>query len=194
MRDYFMRRSEQPRLIDRMPEGDFLMRLNVLEVARETSGMMYANKVPYRDFISQEFLLGQAKSYGINFQRPVYVFANENSEWGAMVYVSDSSKIFTGITRLRAFAEIKDSVYFDQKIYYNEKENLYLTYDKTWLFIYKGDEFKQKLFSVLNARRERMNPAWRAFLKEKKFKNQKLVVYSNWRSMKDYGIEKAIFG
>jgi hypothetical protein len=192
-RDHYMRNSEFPLLVDRLPEGDFLIRANVLDVARETSGMLYANKVPFRDFMSYEFFLGQAKSYGLNLQRPVYLFANESGDWGAMIYVSDSSKIRPGVERLKSFFNIKDSLMFDQLVQYNEEEKMYLAYSKTWMFIYKGESFKRNLFRVVNAERDKINPAWKAFLNEKKFKNQKLVLSSNWKSMKRYGIEKAIF-
>ncbi|MBU2019978.1 MAG: hypothetical protein KJ941_10065, partial [Bacteroidetes bacterium] len=193
VRDYYMGTSKMPRLVDRLPEGDFLIRANVLDVARETSGMLYANKVGFRDFISYEFLLGQAKSYGLNLQRPVYVFANEAGDWGAMIYVSDSSKISPGLVRLKTFFEIKDTVFFEQQVRYNEEENMYVAYSKTWMFVYKGENFKRNLFRVVNAERDKINPAWHAFLNEKKFKNQKLVLSSNWKSMKRYGIEKAVF-
>ena len=74
---FFFQKPTPPRLIDRLPNADFVGKVNVLDLARETSGMMYYHKIPFRDFTSYEFLLGQGKMYGLNLQKKVYLFGNE---------------------------------------------------------------------------------------------------------------------
>lgn len=193
LRPYLFRKHEQPRIVDRLPDGDFIGRAYVLDVARETSGMMYYHKIPFRDLFSYEFILSQGKLYGLNLQNPVYFFANEKGDWGAIVEVSDSSKIYEGVERLKKFIDIEDSVYEDQKVYQFEKENGYLTYSKNYLFIYKGKNFKEYFNRVAKAKCYDRSSTWKAFLTEKQFKDEKLVIYSNSEKLKENGIETAIF-
>ena len=135
LRPYLFRKTEIPRLEDRLPDGDFIGRAYILDVARETSGMLYYHKIPFRDLFSQEFILSQGKQYGLNLQDPVYIFANENGNWGALVHVSDSSKIIEGIERLRKFDDISDSIHEDHRIYYIEEEKGHLFYSNNYMLI-----------------------------------------------------------
>ncbi|MFT7344898.1 MAG: hypothetical protein ACI9XP_001487 [Lentimonas sp.] len=191
-RHFYASQSPQPRIEDRLPDGDFLIRANVLDVARESSGMLYFNKIPFRDFFSYEFLLGQGRSFGLNIQEPAYFFANETGDWGALVQVDDYTKISPGIQRLKKMLSLQQGLYQKHETYFWKEENAYLSYGKKWLFIYKGDHFKTYLERVINAKNGDVSVAWDSFLKEKIFENQKLVMMSNWKDMKKYGIEKAI--
>jgi len=193
IRHYWPGKSEQPLLVDRLPKADFLIRVNVLDVARETSGMLHYNKVPFRDFFSQEFLLGQAKSYGLNFQRPVYVFADETGNWGALIHVTDSSKIAPGLLRLQKLKVGSDTLVYNEKVQYWPKDNIYINFGKNYLFIYKGDQFGRRFFHVLHAQRNEIEPIWKDFLSLKKFRRENLVLYSNSKGLKKFGVEKAVF-
>jgi len=190
---YFNTNKDAPSFIDRLPSGDFLGRCYLLDLANETSSMMYYNKIPFRDFFSQEFLLSQGKSYGLDIQKAVYFFANEKGSWGVMVEVSDSNKILPGIQRLDKLIGLKDTLIYEHKVYRYKEEAAYLAYDKNWLFIYKGKQFSNELKTILFAKKGGIHPAWKAFLKEKQFKDEKLVIYSNWNKMKKYGLETALF-
>ena len=193
LKPYLNGHSEQPSFEDRLPKADFLGRCYLLDLARETSGMLFYNNIPFRDFFAQEFLLSQGKSYGLNIQKPVYFFANENGNWGVMVEVTDSSKIFSGIQRLGKLLTLTDTLIYEQKTYKLEKESGYLTYDKNWLFLYKGSQYTNELKQILFAKKGGVAPCWKDFLKEEQFKQEKLVIYSNWRKLKKHGIETAIF-
>jgi hypothetical protein len=151
IRHFWTGKNEQPLLVDRLPTADFLIRANVLDVAGETSGMLHYNKVPFRDFFSQEFLLGQAKSYGINLQRPVYIFAYESGFWGALLHITDSSKVMSGLTRLNKMKPSIDTTFYRKKVYYWPKDKFYICYGKNFLFVYKGDDFENKFFHILQA-------------------------------------------
>ena len=176
LKPYFNGHSEQPTFEDRLPKADFLGRCFLLDLARETSGMLFYNKIPFRDFFTQEFLLSQGKNYGLNFQKPLYFFANENGNWGVMIEVTDSSKVLPGIQRISKFIDIKETIWNEKKVYKYEKENGYLTYDKNWLFIYKGSEFSKNYNHILNAKKGGMKQCWKEFLNEKHFKDEKLVI------------------
>lgn len=193
LKSYLNGRAEQPTFEDRLPKADFLGRCYLLDLARETSGMLFYNKIPFRDFFAQEFLLSQGKNYGLNIQKPLYFFANENGNWGLMVEVTDSSKISSGIQRLGKLLSLTDTLIYEQKTYKLEKESGYLTYDKNWLFLYKGSQYTNELKQILFAKKGGVAPCWKDFLKEKQFKDEKLVIYSNWRKLKKHGIETALF-
>lgn len=193
LRPNLFKKEDPPRLIDRLPDADFLGRVNILELAQETSSMMYYNKIPFRDFTSYEFILGQSKMYGLNLQKPVYLFGNEKGDWGAMIHVSDSSKISQGIERIKNFLNIQDTNILDTKIWYYASRKMYLHYGKNYLFIYKGSNYKKNLGHVLSARIYRKTKEWKAFLAQKQFKNEHLVIYSNWKKLKQFGFETAMF-
>jgi hypothetical protein len=169
LKPFFFQKKIEARLIDRLPSADFIGRINILELARETSGMMYYHKLPFRDITSKEFLLSQGKAYGLNLQKPIYVFGNESGDGGCLIYVRDSVKIAAGIERLRKSVNIKDTI------------------------IYRGSSFSKTLNCVLKAKYKKTLPLWNKFFKDGNFKNEHLVIYSNWPKLKDAGIKTAIF-
>ena len=193
LKPYFDGQREHPSFEDRLPKADFLGRCYLLDLARETTGMMFYNKIPFRDFFTQEFILSQGKNYGLNLQKPLYFFANENGNWGVLVEVTDSSKITPGIQRLKKILNLKDTLIYQQKTYKYESESGYLTYDKNWIFLYKGTQFTNDLKQILFAKKGGIAPCWKNFLAEKQFKDEKLVIYSNWSKLQEQGVEKAIF-
>ena len=182
-----------PRIIDRLPTADFIGKANILDLARETSGMMYYHKIPFRDFTSYEFILAQGKMYGLNLQKPVYIFGNEKGDWGFILEVSDSSKIGQGIDRLKNFITINDTVIEEQKIYRYKKEKMFLNYGRNYLFVYKGSNFYKNFEQVFNAKYRGIQAVWKSFLSKKQFKNEHLVIYSNWSKFKNAGITTAMF-
>ena len=193
LKPFFFHKSLEARLIDRLPCADFIGKLNILELARETSGMLYYHKLPFRDLCSQEFLLSQGKSYGLDLQKPIYIFGNEAGDMGCLIYVSDSMKIASGIERLRKSVNIKDTLIEKQKVFFSKKDNVFLHYGSNYLLLYKGTLFSKTLNSVLKAKYKKILPLWSRFLKDTHFKNEHLVIYSNWSKFKDAGIATAIF-
>ena len=193
LKPFLFQKPVPPRIIDRLPTADFIGKANILDLARETSGMMYYHKIPFRDFTSYEFLLGQGKMYGLNLQKPMYLFGNEKGDWGFILEVSDSSKIGQGIERLKKFIEIEDTVIQEQTVYNYSKESMYMNYGKNYLFVYKGNNFKGNFKQVVNAKYFGITKEWREFISKKTFKNEHLVIYSNWDKLKNVGIETAMF-
>jgi len=59
----------EPTLMDRLSEGHIIGRFFLLDVARETSSMLYKQKVPFREYMTYDFLLSQGKSYGLDIQK-----------------------------------------------------------------------------------------------------------------------------
>lgn len=190
--------NREPRVVDRLPNADFIGRANVLELAQETSAMMYYHKIVYRDFTTPEFLLAQCKTYGLNIQKPTYLFGFEkNNEWGFIVEVSDSSKIRLGLERLGKIVDITEGEFefngIKQKIYRYPKEKMYLTYGKNYLFFFKGRKFQEVAEEVIAAQYDGIREPWKRFLRNRKFKDEHLVIGSNWDELKNIGIKTAIF-
>ena len=193
LKPFLFQKPTPPRLIDRLPSADFIGKANVLDLARETSGMMYYHKIPFRDFTSYEFLLGQGKMYGLNLQKQVYLFGNESGDWGCLIEVSDSSKINQGIERLRKFITIDDTTINEHQIFRYKQEKMYIHYGRNYLFFYKGSDYKTYFDQVTKAKYLGINKSWKTFLSKKQFKSEYLVIYSNWNRLKNMGIKTAMF-
>ena len=69
--------NKHPKLIDRVPVSDYLIRLKSLQFSKEINPILFKYKLPIREFAAPDFLLGQAKHHGINLQTEVYLFFNE---------------------------------------------------------------------------------------------------------------------
>jgi hypothetical protein len=193
LRPYLFKKEAPPRVIDRLPNAEFLGKANILELARETSGMMFYNKVAYRDFTSYEFILSQSKMYGVDLQKPAYLFGNENGDWGAILHITDSSKTANGIDRIRNFVSIRDSIISDIKIWYSPKQKAFFHYGKNYLLVYNGSKFKEVLNQVIDTKFYNQRKEWKKFLNLEQFQNDHLVIYSNWKKLKRFGIETALF-
>lgn len=185
--------DNRPALLDRVPEGDFMIRTELLDVAKETSALMFANKVKMRDFFSHEFLLGQGKRYGLDLIQPAYIFANSDGEWGAVVAVLDSSKVRQGFSDLKQNIEIADTTIDDEKCFVWKAERGYVGYGEDWMLIYRGNQFEKYFNQVRKAKKGDTLPKWREFLAQNQFQKQKLVLMANNKDLDDLGIEKAFF-
>lgn len=193
VRPYFYGVEEEPLLEDRIPEGDIMGKILLHNLAKETNDLLFFNNFPMRDMLSPDFLLSQAKSYGLDIQKPSYFFANETGEWGALIRISDSSKLYPGIIRLKKNFEIQDTLVADQKAYIYPQQNMYLTYGSKWIFIYKGAQFPKRMYHVVYSKKGDINKKWKAFLNEKTFKDENLIVGVNPARAKKYKLETALF-
>lgn len=193
LRPLFFKEPEDPLLEDRIPEGDYLGKVYLFDLAKETTDLLFYNQLPMRDMLTPDFLLAQAKNYGIDLQKPSYFFANENKEWGSLISLSDSSKIRSGIVRLKSNFEIKDTIVSEQKVYRLKDDNVYFTYGKNWLFVYHGSNFSKRMYHVVYSKKGDINPRWQNFLKDPVFADEKLVVCANTKRWKVKGIASALF-
>ena len=71
---FLFSKGASARIIDRLPDADFIARLKILELTKETTDLLYFYKIPFRDLTSAEYLLGQGKTFGFNLQKPIYIF------------------------------------------------------------------------------------------------------------------------
>ncbi len=164
LRPYINKTKEKPVLIDRLPDAEFMAQINPLQLAKEIKGLLFYHKIPYRDFISEEFFLSQAKGFGINFQNPVYSFANQEGEFGIICELTDSSKVLNGVKKLMHFFEMTERKMDGIKIYKFKDFNGYITYSSDFILFYIGEHHKTIFERVYNAELNQVSPNWLNFL------------------------------
>lgn len=191
LRPYIFGKKELPTIEDRLPDADFLGYAKLLNLAKEVSGMLYYYKVPYREFLSEEFILAQAKTYGLQVQNPSYLFANSDESWGTLIELTDSSKVSAGIEKLKHLFPVSDTVIANQKVYFFEEINSYLHYSNDYIFFYQGDKAEKYINRVANAEVDQVSSNWRNFLNAKKYLSKNLAIYSSWKTLKDATINEA---
>lgn len=190
---FFHGKKIEPSILDRLPVGDFLGQIFVLDVAREANSFLYYNKIPFRDFLTYEFILAQGKNYGLDLQKPIYFFANESGEWGSLISLNDSSKIIAGINRVKQYVDFEDTLVGGQKVTKISDEKIYMTYGKQWLFFYHGNQLPKRMYHVIYSKKNDIHPAWKKFIKQRQFADESIIIYSTWKKIQDNGIETAMF-
>jgi len=189
---YFFAKKTPARMIDRLPDCDFIGQTDLLNLAKETSGMLYHFKIPFRDLGSAEFILGQGKIYGLDLQKPVYLFGNTQGDLGAMISLSDSSKTRQAIDKIRKKAVLSDSSSKHHVVYYLPEIKLYIHYGQQYLLLYKGKSFRKIQKRISEAKFHSVSPLWKSYLSKKIFKKEHLVLYSEWSEIKKAGFDYAI--
>lgn len=192
LRPFIFQKKLPPEIVDRLPDDEFIGRINMLSFARESQKITEKNNVAVKDFLTYEFLLSQSKNYGIDFQKNAYIFGNSRGEYGLLVELADSSKIISGINRLKIVYPIKDSIVESHKVFLLKKEKLYFYYDKNYAFIYKGKKFNQAFERIVNAKAGGQSKKWKEFLAESLFKKDFCVISSSSSKLNEMGINKAL--
>lgn len=179
----------QARLIDRLPEAEIIGRFKLLEIARETNGLLFKQQVAFREYLTYDFLLTQAKNFGLDLQKPGYFFSDGKAEWGSFVSVTDSSKITNGIQRLEQFFTVRDTLIFDQHVKKIPQLGLYFYYSDKYLFVYNGKHLKRRLGKALFAKNGEAESAWKKFNGISTFSDENLVVFAQSTQLAARGID-----
>ncbi|MDR0801432.1 hypothetical protein [Fluviicola sp.] len=182
-----------PTLLDRLPESEIVGRYNLLDIAKETNSLMFKNKVPFREYLTYDFLLSQAKGIGIDIQSTGYFFSNGKDEWGTFVSVLDSSKIQIGFNRLEQYIQVSDTVIYNRKVKKINDLGLYIFYDKDYMLVYKGSKVRHRIGKAIFAREGDIENSWEKFLKKNTFQDEKIVLYSNSPRLKKFGFDYVMF-
>ena len=184
-----------PRFFDRLPEADVIGKSNIYELARSLSPTMYYYKTPLREFLTHEFILSQSKNYGLDLQKPVFFFMNQENwelnETGIMCIISDTTKLRSGFDNFVSLGNIKDTLVGGNKVYLDPQYRLFYAYGSNWLFIYKGESFQKQLDHILNAKRNEIPPRWRNFLNDTQFDDKVTVAEIHTKELKEMGVESS---
>lgn len=167
-----------PKIEDRLPDEPFIGKIKIVDLADELKPLLFKNKVSYRDFIASDFILTQTKNAGINLQSPVYFYVSDEQEFGALISLSDSSKVPKAITRLKSIFDMQDTIINSNVIYKINEFNVYLAYERNWMFVYKGSNFVKNYFQVKFADHTSMKKCWKDFLGDTRFADESFVVYA----------------
>ncbi|XOV65967.1 MAG: hypothetical protein ACFHU9_10050 [Fluviicola sp.] len=192
IRPWESEKEDIPRFFDRLPDADIIGKTNLLELTESLEQTTYHFRIPFREFLTREFVLLQSKSFGVDVQKPVYFFATQN-EWnvddfGAMFQVRDSSLINKGVTRLSSVVKLSDTLIYNQKVYQHKATKFSMAYGDNWLLVYCGDNFKRTFHDVLFAKRNEIPPNWRAFLNQTKMDGAPLVAKWSSKDLDSYGL------
>jgi hypothetical protein len=190
---FLFSKAPQPRIIDRLPDADFIGSLKILDLIKETNSMLYFYKTPFRDLTSAEYLLGQGKTFGLNLQKEIFIFANENGEYGAIIQLNDSTKTKQALEKVKQNIAVIDSSKNKMHVYFIPKLNIFLHYDSKYLLVYSGKNVYKVMNRIHNAKHMGISKLWKEYFALKKFKNENLVVFSKWKELQKYGVDYAIF-
>lgn len=188
----FFAKGAAPRIIDRLPDADFIGKMNLLDFINESNGLLYFYKTPFRDLTSADYILGQGKTYGLNLQKPIFIFGNKNGEWGAIIQLNNPEKTKQGIDKLKQNLAVKDSTKNKIILYYIPKLKIYLHYSANYLLIYSGNKVNNVIARVNNAKYKGISKLWKGFLTNTTFQNEHLVIYSKWKELNKYGVDYAM--
>ena len=189
---FIFAKGAAPRIIDRLPDADFIGKMNLLDLINESNNLLYFYKTPFRDLTSADYILGQGKTYGLNFQKPIYLFGNQNGEWGAIIQVNNPEKTKQGIEKLMQNLAVNDSTKNKTILYFIPKLKIYLHHNANYLLVYSGNKVNKVISRVKNAKYKGISRLWEGFLTNKTFKNEHLVIYSKWKELNKYGIDYAM--
>jgi len=190
--------NEFPRFVDRLPLDDIIGKTDILSLSKDLAPLTYNNQIPFREFISPDFILSQGKVNGLDLQRPVYFFGNywkeEIHDWGLMIHVSDSSKLHPGIKRFGKVTVLKDSSLFENHIFIFPEYNLTVGYGEDWILVANRNSFKKYFKHALNARLNAIYPRWRKFVEERQYSNKSLQASVISKELLKYGVKSALLG
>lgn len=192
--NFFLKTAEnQTRIIDRIPDGDYIGSSSLLKLAEETSPLLYFNKMPHRDLSSAEFLLAQSKNFGINAQEKAYFFINETGDFGLLLNLLDSAKVRLAINKINDDKNLKNKTQNKKVVFFNEQFNCYVHYGSDYLLLYCGKKFPETLERVSLAKYNQQSKLWREYLSLKTFKNESATVFSKSQKILSLGFNYALF-
>lgn len=165
-----------PSIEDRLPDAPIIGKINLIELTDKIVPLLFKQKIAYRDFISTDFILTQAKSGGIDVQKPIYFYSTDEDEMGILMSVSDSSKVPAIISKLSSFYNLQDTIIGTHLAHKITTHNIYISYERNWMFIYKGKRFIKHYFQIKFADNTSRRKRWKDFLADKNFENHPISI------------------
>ncbi len=192
LRPLLFAKEPKPKLIDRLPDAEIIAKVKIVNVIGGIYPALFKNKVKFREYLTDDFVLAQGKNYGLELLKDAYFFSDGEKEWGGIVPLSDSSKISAGFDRISQFYKVKDTVVHRHRLKKIEASGVYFYYDKSYLFVYKGKRIFKQLGKVLFARFGEIESSWRRFSKLKEFKKSNFLLYNQSKDLQKFGFDYAI--
>lgn len=186
----------KPNFLDRLPTASVIGKADILNFADQLQPLFYYYKLPSREFVSKEFFLRQAKTYGLDIQKPVYFFGeldslqSNNQNWGALIHVADSSKIQQGIEYINIFLDIKTEEVQKHRIINVPSIDLAFVYGEDWMLLSQPQNVKHYLNPVVSAKLNQMTPEWESFLQYDSLHQSTFTSRIRTQKISDLGFEK----
>lgn len=180
--------SEEFNIEHILPEADVVGEIYLLDFLKETSDLLIFNNVPYRKFLTYEFMLGVAKKYGIDLQSELYFFGNNSDDFGLVIPLFKDSKLDDVIEMIDGDLSVSDTLIQNKRIYKVETHDMYFYKEKRYAVFYKGAHFGD-VFQQINSKRNKTRRSWDLLLKNTYFKNEFLVMYCRTEELSDLGVD-----
>ncbi|MBL1279426.1 MAG: hypothetical protein COA33_004105 [Fluviicola sp.] len=183
-------------LADRLPIASIIGQSNLLNLSNDLSKTMFYYELPFRDVISPTIILSQAKKFGLDVQAPVFFFANNNlldmQEWGLITSVQDSSKAALGISQLKKYYHLSDTLIAEQHLYYSPEFNVFLSYSKDWFLAYHGSDIGVIVRRVCYPKAGDVHPRWASFIASSDLFKDDLIAEIKSEQLADFGVKAAV--
>ena len=192
-RTSFESQNKGARIIDRLPDAEYIGSSSLLDLAKETSPLLYFYKIKNRDLSSVEFLLAQAKNFGLNAQEKVYFFYDESGEGGLMFNVTDSAKVLLAIENFNAKSPEKNKSQNKNTVFFSDQLKLNFHCGADYLLLYSGKKFPEIVKRVSQAKFNQESKLWKEYLSLKLYKNENTTVFATSKKIKELGFDYALF-
>lgn len=178
-----------PAIEDRLPDAPIIGKIKIADLTDKIVPLLFSQKVAYRDLISTDFILTQAKNGGIDLLKPTYFYATDEADFGILFNVSDSSKVPNAISKISGFFDVTDTIVNTQVVYKIAAYNAYISFERDWLFLYKGNHFLKHFFQIKYADNTSRRKRWKDFLSDDNFKNQTFSINYRTKELAKKGLE-----
>jgi len=174
---------------DRLPDATWRAIINCVNLSKEINNIMFRYKMPYRDLITPDVILSQAKIYGIRLMEPIFTFYNSTNDWGIIASLSENVNLKLGIERLRHFFTVKEIFVNRQKVYKIQEYNAYIFKGYNYICIYVGDEISKQINRIANAKNNQISPEWIKIIHKYQQTNNNLIVNGQPKELKNLNFE-----
>lgn len=189
---FYKQKENACNLADRLPNTSYKGKIDVLRFAKEIQLNLKEIDFKYRDLLSPNFMLGQAKNIGVNIQNPVYIFGESEVDWGLIAQVSDFEKMKDGIERICKIFPFKDTNISNAKVLYSHKSNIHLYFDKNLILFYFGTSPAKIISRVINKKNKKVYQSWKSFLNKHQNTNEYFILSNKSTNVESIGFNELI--
>jgi len=181
---------QQPSIEDRLPDATWHAIIDCVDFSKEINNLLFRYKMPHRDFLTPDFILSQAKIYGIRLMEAIFIFYNSNDDWGIVAPISENANLKLGIERLKHFFDIKELFINRHKVYYISQYNMYLFHGYNYICLYVGQDIATKIMRIAYSKPNQISPEWISIRQKYQMGNNNLFVCGHPKYLKNLSFEQ----
>jgi len=185
----YQQNREQPKIEDRLPKANWMAMIDCVSLSKEINHLLFHYKIPYRDFLTPDFVLSQAKMYGIQLQHPMFVFFNSEKDCGVVAHLSENADLALGVDRLKHFFDVKELSINKQKVYKLHQYNAYVFYGTNYICLYK---LPQQLQRIAQAKVDQITPEWISIVHQYRQLGKSALFFSHLNTIQELNAEQLI--